>query len=192
MDLTHFTQDIFRKLVDCFARPGTTAPMPMLAKVNVNGLYDETMSVMMALLDGEVSFCIASTNEQLQKDVRMLTGAKITNLAEADFIVIPHDATVQQVETVFRNAKTGDLIDPQKSATILYEVAPNASRNNFSLQGPGIKTTYEIAMGISQQLMEIRAMRNKEFPLGIDLIMIDKQQEVYAIPRTTVMTEVAN
>ncbi len=58
------------------------------------------------------------------------------------------------------------------------------------LTGPGIETEKRLRVAGSPKWAEIRAVRNKEFPLGVDCILIDPTGRMAALPRTTKMKRV--
>lgn len=188
METTHFTQQTFRLMLDCFARPGTEKQVPVLEKIN--GIYAETLSVLYTLLDGEASFYALSDNEQLRLELAAWTGGKETEKELADFIVIAHNAAPQDVYATISEAKIGSLIDPQHAATILLEAA--GEETTYTLTGPGIQEKVTVSIPFSPAYAELRSMKNKEFPLGVDMIIIRDNGQMLALPRTTVMKEVTS
>ncbi|WP_332650043.1 phosphonate C-P lyase system protein PhnH [Lysinibacillus sp. 54212] len=190
MEMTHFTQQTFRTLMDCFARPGKKEAVQPLH--TVDGLYPETLSVLMTLLDGEVSFQTVGEEERLQRELRAWTGAKVNEFGAAEFIIVPAQAKSEQVLEALAVAKIGDLIDPQQSATFVMEVAQAQRKTVYKLTGPGIQHQEVMEIALSSDIVQLRAKRNREFPLGVDLILIDEAGKVLAIPRTTMMKEVSN
>ncbi|MEC1177913.1 phosphonate C-P lyase system protein PhnH [Metasolibacillus meyeri] len=190
METVHFTQRAFRTLLDCFARPGTVGELER--EYVVNGLYAETVTVCMSLLDGEVSFQTATEYQDINQSIRALTGGQIKPLEQADFIIIPHGTEKEQLLKAVEAAKVGDLIDPQKSATIMIELDGITPAIMAQLSGPGIKKLEMVELAVYKEFIELRTNKNKEFPLGIDCILIERSGRVIALPRTTSMNEVTN
>ena len=190
MEITHFTQQTFRTLMDCFARPGKKVALQSLH--SVEGLYPETLSVLMTLLDGEISFQALDEDERLQRELRAWTGAKMDDFNAADFIIVPAQAQLEQILAVLEVAKIGDLIDPQKSATFVMELTQQQEVTVYELKGPGIQQSEVVELALSPDIFQLRAKRNREFPLGIDMILIDEAGNVLALPRTTIIEEVKN
>ncbi|WP_042477247.1 phosphonate C-P lyase system protein PhnH [Bacillus ndiopicus] len=190
METVHYTQRAFRTLLNCFARPGTAGKLEN--NYTVNGLYAETATICMSLLDGEVSFQTANKHREINQSVHAITGCQIKSLEQADFIIIPHGTEQQQLLKAIELAKVGDLIDPQKSATIIIELDEIAPTITAQLTGPGIKTVEHIELAVGKELLALRTSKNKEFPLGIDCIFIERSGRVIALPRTTSMSEVTN
>ncbi|WP_342558390.1 phosphonate C-P lyase system protein PhnH [Metasolibacillus sp. FSL K6-0083] len=190
MEAVHFTQRAFRILLNCFARPGTAGKLE--SSHTVNNLYGETVTVCRSLLDGEVSFQTANEHREINQSLRALTGGQIEPLEQADFIIIPHGAERQQLLKAVELAKVGNLIDPQKSATIIMELDEATATIVAQLTGPGIATVENVELAVCKEFLALRASKNKEFPLGIDCIFIERSGRVIALPRTTTISEVTN
>ncbi len=55
------------------------------------------------------------------------------------------------------------------------------------LQGPGIETAENAQIAASELWMIDRAEANKEYPLGVDMILIDRHRNLMCLPRTTMI-----
>ncbi|TKI70639.1 phosphonate C-P lyase system protein PhnH [Lysinibacillus mangiferihumi] len=188
METVHFTQLTFRTLMDCFARPGSKGTLQTLH--SIDGLYPQTLSVLMTLFDGEISFQAVDDSKRLHQELRQWTGAKVKDYHEADFIIVPANANKEQILKVLEVVKIGNLIDPQQSATIVMELPQQSNEVVYQLTGPGILHKELVELGLSPDILALRAIRNREFPLGVDLILIDENGKVLALPRTTKLEEV--
>ena len=187
METVHFTQQTFRLLMDSFARPGE---QQMLQRERqMEGLYNATAATLLTLVDGEVSFYVK--DETLQREVRTWTNAKLVTVEQADFIILPASSTVAEVEAVIQQAKIGTLVDPQQSATIILEMT-REEETVFVLRGPGIKGERQMKARFMPQWLAKRAHKNREFPLGIDIICVYEDGAAFALPRTTTIQEVNN
>lgn len=182
MELTHFTQQTFRTLMTCMSRPGTKEVLQKDAMID--GIYAETMSVLRTMLDGEVTFAVVGQAPRLQQEVMAWTGANVSEVADADFILVPQHTDEAQIVEAIQQAKVGDLVDPQYSATLIVEVVAETSQQ-WQLTGPGIQDNTIIPLAITPNIVAARAARNKEFPLGVDMIFVNEHGEVVALPRTT-------
>lgn len=190
MENVHFTQRTFRTLLNCFARPGTVGQLEH--RYSVAGLYTETVTVIFSLIDSEVSFQTVGEQIEINQQIRALSGGQIKPEHMADFVIVPHSATEQQQLDTISSAKIGDLVDPQKSATIIVEIDETTPAIPIELTGPGIEEAEVIKMNISKELLALRDSKNKEFPLGVDFIFIERSGHVIALPRTTKVKEVTN
>ncbi|RHW35775.1 phosphonate C-P lyase system protein PhnH [Lysinibacillus yapensis] len=183
----HLTQGSFRKILEAMTFPGKTIPLEK-SSTEVPPLYSQTLLVCQTLLDSEVTFAVLQ-NQQVSQSIHAYTGSHETKLEEADFIVIPqmvsNEALIQ-----LKSVKTGDLRDPQKSATLFIEVDSLTEGTAFELSGPGIKDKTVIHSNLSKEFIETRALLNGEYPLGIDTLFIDRDGLILGLPRTTKVMEV--
>ena len=58
---------------------------------------------------------------------------------------------------------------------------------HLTLEGPGIANTENVEIAGSEYWMDARAEANKEYPLGVDMILIDRQSNIMCLPRTTII-----
>ncbi|TVT28965.1 phosphonate C-P lyase system protein PhnH [Salinicoccus cyprini] len=177
--MVHETQQHYRKLIDLFSRPGEMEA-GTLGIPNFTRFSDAVLATVLTLFDNEVSF---STIEQGDREEFMtLTGAKAAQNSEADFIVVKEsELTAEMMETM----KVGTLASPEKSATLIIEVEAIGSGHAYQLQGPGIKAVNALGMTLDPKWMALRDVRCAEFPIGIDLILVDRENHMTVIPRTT-------
>jgi alpha-D-ribose 1-methylphosphonate 5-triphosphate synthase subunit PhnH len=188
LDLVHDIQTSYRKVLNCMSRPGSIENIAyQIEKVDINIDFSKSTLIMMyMLLDAEVSFKIVSPKEEkIGKLVNQLTYGKYKRLEEADFIFIMKDADQDMVEQAFKAAKIGDLIDPHKSATIVVEAEEINSNKELVLTGPGIKTENYIQVKVKGNWLGEREKKNIEYPLGIDMILLDEESNIMCLPRTT-------
>jgi alpha-D-ribose 1-methylphosphonate 5-triphosphate synthase subunit PhnH len=128
-----------------------------------------------------------------------MTNARIAAAENALFLFACRDFP----STILR-AQRGTLVDPHLGATTVMEtdsVAESgkgaertAGSTRWKLTGPGIKDAAYIRVFSSDPLVIRNAFqaRNEaclEFPLGVDLILLDKSQKIVSIPRTTILEE---
>ena len=57
------------------------------------------------------------------------------------------------------------------------------------VEGPGIEQTENAELDGSENWLEERAEAVKEYPLGVDLILIDQNSNLMCLPRTTIIYE---
>lgn len=188
LDVVHDIQKVYRKVLNAMSRPGTIENVRDVEdKFNINmECYRSTYLIMLMVLDGEESFCIKD-NEDVARDVTRLTGAKNKASKDADYIFVLN--SFKDVNSVLKSAKIGTLIDPQKSATIIVEVDSINNDSKYVLKGPGIKTESNLSVSLNNDWVNARDDKNKEYPLGIDMIFTDKSGNIACIPRTTKIKE---
>lgn len=187
LDLVHDIQGVYRKVLNAMANPGVIENIDGKDKVDIDiESYNSTFLVMIMLLDGEVTFNIVSKKKiEISKLISQITYAKARELEEADYVFILEDATDEKLAEVYEKTKLGDLVNPNKSATIIAEVNCIEYGDDIELRGPGIKECNKISVNINKNWIDTRAEKNKEYPLGIDAIYIDKSGNLIGLPRTT-------
>lgn len=183
----HDIQKAYRKVIQCYSQPGKILSlkedceaMPYDTSLNKGVLIFALM-----VLDREVSYTVVSEEKRGHYQcLSQLTYAQIDE-KEGDYLFLLKDGTCQDVKEALAKSKIGNLIDPQKSATVIIEVDTLENRANYSLSGPGIHLTNEVYLPLEEELIALREDKNKEFPLGVDLLLIDQAFNVMALPRTT-------
>ena len=90
----------------------------------------------------------------------------------------------------FLHINHGSLEEPNKSATVFYlvETLSNEVMENgqsIILQGPGIKEEQLVFFDtIGHQEIEYWKESRKNYPLGVDIYLIDKNGLICGIPRS--------
>lgn len=188
LDMVHDIQTAYRKLIDSMSKPGTISDLSEEAgKLEQSqGYLPATYIAARMLLDTEVTFKVVSKREkEMALALSQSTYAKEVELEEADFIFVLSDAEPSDLIGALETAKIGELQDPHNSATIIIETAGLYGGTKLLLSGPGIQTTVKAEIQVIDEWMAIRAERNTEFPLGLDLIFTDSSHSMLALPRTT-------
>lgn len=188
IDLVHDTQEVFREILHCMSRPGTIKNIEEIGRPIGQHEYCQHSIFVTAitLLDAEVSFHIVGENaEAIGEHLSSFTFSKVAEIHEADYIFIMKDASEQMISNLFKKAKKGTLTNPQQSATILIETDRLSTENHLTLEGPGIELTEKVKIDASEHWVAERAEANKEYPLGVDLIIVDRDSNMMCLPRTT-------
>jgi alpha-D-ribose 1-methylphosphonate 5-triphosphate synthase subunit PhnH len=193
LDIVHDLQSVYRKLVDSTSRPGLISDLrkeaALVEEEDQKGCSASVLLIALTLFDQEVSFKVFSPKaDTVTQTINQLTYAKPTEAKKADFLLILHDAEKGCFEEAIINAKAGTLKNPHSSAFIIVEVESVTSGEALLLKGPGIHTTELVHLDIIENWVESRLEKNKEYPLGIDLIFIDQHHQLLALPRTTQIT----
>ncbi len=191
----HDTQQIYRKLLDCMARPGKLNSIEPFVQSLEHGdlLPKPLLSLAYTLVDREVSFhVISDQTENIQKYIHWQTFSPYADLHEADYVFIGKQLCNDEIGDLMKRLMIGTLEDPHLSATIL--IAVNALTEGpgdgvkLRISGPGIQGVKEVyADGLPIAWIEERNKLNSEFPLGIDMILTTDTGEMMAIPRTTMI-----
>lgn len=188
LDLVHDIQGAYRKILNAMSRPGIIESLVNEAeKVEMDiNFYKSTFLIMLMLLDREVSFNVISEDSiSISSLVSQITYAKIKPVEEADYIFVIRDSCDKLLKETCSKAKIGSLIDPNKSATIIAEFNEIKGNGNLEFTGPGIKEFSKVYIGGNNHWIKARNTKNEEYPLGIDVICLDKDSNALCIPRTT-------
>ncbi|WP_448544199.1 phosphonate C-P lyase system protein PhnH [Roseiflexus sp.] len=189
-----FNGRVFRILLDCLARPGRvgTLPDPPLTDPPPldNGDIPNPVAVAacMSLLDQTVSFAQAAGTVWLSADhplthwITLRSNARPVPAMMADFALLHTPASVALLEEL----KQGTLICPEHSCTVFLCVPEIiAGGATLRLSGPGIAGQAMIGLpGMTRTEIVALADRPGQFPLGIDIFLIDRHQRCAGLPRT--------
>ncbi|WHY55509.1 phosphonate C-P lyase system protein PhnH [Peribacillus simplex] len=192
LDVVHDIQTVYRKLVTATSRPGTLVVLEREARTLDVQMECLSSTILLALtvLDPEVTFkVIAKEGEAVSRMINQLTYSKPVDLPEADFIFILHDASEEQMKEAINKAKVGNLLNPHESAMIILEVPDVTKGDSMILSGPGIQEESFISLPNVSAWLGVRNEKNIEFPLGIDMYFVDRQDRLIALPRTTEIKE---
>jgi alpha-D-ribose 1-methylphosphonate 5-triphosphate synthase subunit PhnH len=180
-------QEQFRIILDSMSRPGKINVMPAIDILPPAGINKASTLVAFALLNTDVSFYVAGEgSEDITSYIALNTTARPASTNVADFIFING---LHSAEILF-DAKTGTLSYPEESATFIIdveEITENTGDNAITLilKGPGIQTETEVSIkGLDPQILSAVKEQNLEFPLGIDLILTDRNNNIICIPRS--------
>lgn len=190
IDLVHDTQEVFRTILYCMSRPGTIKNIEEIGRPIGQHEYCQHSIFVTAitLLDAEVHFHIVGENaDAIGELLSSFTFSKAAEIHEADYIFIMKDAQQPLINDVFQKAKKGTLTNPEQSATILIETDKLSNGSHLTLVGPGIEHTENVEIDASEHWVAERVEANKEYPLGVDMILIDKHSNMMSLPRTTVI-----
>lgn len=78
-------------------------------------------------------------------------------------------------------AKHGTLKNPHDSATIFAEVDEITNTSTLKLTGPGIQSEEQVHVETESEWLAERQVKNKEYPLGVDLMFIDRRQQLSCV-----------
>lgn len=185
----HSTQQTFRKVLEALSFPGKINVIDECPS-DMSPLVSQTALICLTLLDSEVTFHVAEESNLISNTVHAYTGSHRTVADNADFIILPLLTSNEEVLYKLNSAKIGDLVRPHKSATIIFEVESLTCGHQYVLKGPGIKGAIGINCSVNPEIIKKRNEINSEYPLGIDMILIDIQGNVVGLPRTTQISEV--
>lgn len=188
-DIVRATQHIYRRLVDAMSHPGQTWQLIrhpyMSMEQNPNPTW--IASVLLTLVDHETTLHVVPypDSTDLRNVMTRRTRAAEVALSDADFLAA--DVASFDPETITA-MKRGSLDYPDDGATLVLQVKSLSTTEgpSIALSGPGIKGEYIRPLGdLSTGLIAARNEVTHDYPLGIDVIVVDRSGLVMALPRTT-------
>ena len=180
-------QKHYRIILDSIARPGKISILDGVELQPPAGLNKASALTGFALLNQDVSFFVETNIEEQTHYLKINTASNTASEDSADFLFLSGQGAVRNVEM----AKPGTLRYPDTSATLILNVEQISGEvesgcTEIQLKGPGvdgIATVY--VRGLSPEIMDAIREKNLEYPLGIDSIITDEQNNIFCIPRTT-------
>ena len=165
----------FRAVLQAMSRPGTIVALP-------EGEAEPAMRLLTCLMDNETCFTVLG-DPDLAAGLARQTGGRPVALAEADFIIAAHGVT----GSCLAGCRRGSLEYPHTGATVVYLVrclgGPGMA---IGLAGPGIREREVLVVdGLGSGEPAILAAINRDFPLGVDAILLDREGRLACIPRST-------
>lgn len=177
-------QSTFRSVMDAMARPGSVqqiaatagAPSPMMRG---------TSAIALTLFDHDTPVWLdprMSETSEVTKWLKFHTGAPVVGDSTiCSFALI---ADPQALPALDRFA-FGSNEYPDRSTTLILQVASLTQGSSFELRGPGIDGTAVLQAAIQPaDLFERLAVNAALFPRGIDVVLV-AGDAIVAIPRTT-------
>ena len=182
----HDAQQVFRTLLAAMAEPLLTRALPVLPPEPPADLHPATAAALLTLLDGDVSLA-ADLAPATAEWLRFHTGVRLTDRPEeADFVLVRRGSAVPPLNCL----RQGEPAYPDRSATLLVEVAGFAARGPVEGSGPGLACPRRSSdCGLPREFWLARQQAEARFPLGVDLLLFSAG-EVMALPRSTRLTEV--
>jgi alpha-D-ribose 1-methylphosphonate 5-triphosphate synthase subunit PhnH len=179
-------QQHYRLLLDCMARPGKINVMPEMELTAPAGIHAAGALVGFALLNADVSYYVEGAGAyEVGRYLLVNTAARPVEAGGADYIFVDGSSPVE----LLRQLKVGTLSYPEEGATVVAAVeglADSAEGLALQLSGPGVQGERILYVrGLERVFFEVLTDINSEFPLGIDVILTDKDRRVACIPRST-------
>ena len=170
------SQRVFRCVLQATAQPGKLFALPP------TGVAPRE-AVALTLLDHEVAFCAVGGPPEDAERISGLTGSRIVPLPEADFALFSGGSGVG-ISTLER----GTLERPETGATAIFAVRRLSNTGTFTLKlsGPGIPDGRSLgAEGLSAEEAEAIRDSRQDYPLGVDVYLVDDAGQVAGLPRST-------
>jgi alpha-D-ribose 1-methylphosphonate 5-triphosphate synthase subunit PhnH len=183
-DQVLMSQQIYRLLLDAMARPGKIAALPELELDPPAGLFRPLAGLALTLLDQETTFAVLPERPPWSNYLGLNTGSRSAELAKAEFVILDGGDDLPQLSAVNR----GNLLFPDQGATLMIMVSAIGLAGGgigLTLQGPGGHGERRLFLnGLCPGNLERIQELNREFPLGVDLVITDRHGALVCIPRS--------
>jgi len=180
-------QEHFRVLLDAMAHPGKLFPFSEVEMVGIPGIPHGIFYIAFALLNADVHFTfLGPESENAKTYITQNTSSLVSSLEMVDFVFFPGNLDGE----FFRECKNGNLSYPEEGASLVAYVDTLSTQKldkslELSLKGPGVESINTVYIqGLDIKSLEILKDINSEFPLGLDLYVVDQNSTVMAIPRS--------
>jgi len=177
-------QRCFRQLLDAMARPGRVAQLQEIAAPP--GLSPAAAALALTLVDFETPAWLGPGTDGAAEWLRFHCGAPLASEPCRAAFACAADASRLPPLGAF---ELGSAEYPDRSTTLVLEVAALGSGEPLVLRGPGIDGSTTLAVdGFPAALRRERAELAVLFPSGLDLILTCGAR-LAALPRTTVVED---
>lgn len=170
----------FQALLAALSNPGRIFTLPGIA----TSTQESCHQIGQTLLDLETSFF--TSDRILRRDFEQ-SGARFLIASSASYLFFPDseafESMARQTIDLIAHANVGTMAAPDQGATVIVPCRFDQGQV-LRLRGPGIQHTIEIQVeGLPIEFWQLRAAKIN-YPLGIDLFLVDGGQ-VVGLPRTT-------
>lgn len=171
-DIEKINRDNFRSSLEALSRPGETKELTPLFG---SGL----LAMASVLLYAEVSHFYSG---KLDFDlIRALCGSPVHEKKDADYLFFD---SLQ--EEHLHGVKTGSPENPDSNSTLIFSALDESEYSlRVRLSGPGINGSKDITLPAAEEFIAKLAKINESFPMGIDLFIVDRNDKLLGLPRTT-------
>jgi alpha-D-ribose 1-methylphosphonate 5-triphosphate synthase subunit PhnH len=177
------SQAAFRAVLDAMAYPGRIVALPgLLGGPPPAPLGTAAAAIMLTLCDVDTPVWLDAAALSGAGYLAFHCGAPLAaNTAKARFAIIADAATLPSLD----GFALGSDEYPERSATLVIEVADLAETAGAVLRGPGIRGEARLgATGLPARFWAERAALAELFPRGIDVVFTCDAR-LAALPRTT-------
>jgi alpha-D-ribose 1-methylphosphonate 5-triphosphate synthase subunit PhnH len=177
------SQRVFRAVLDAMSHPGRvhTVELTLQAPAPLTPL---AAAIALTLADFETTLWVqASQNaEAVARYLRFHCGSPLATATAAARFAMIHDASGMPALSAFA---MGAAEYPDRSCTLIVQVASLDSGTPVRLRGPGIRDEAKLAVaGLPARFWQEWRDNTAQFPLGVDVILV-ADRKIAALVRTT-------
>lgn len=177
------SQSVFRAVMDAVARPGSIADLSFAPEPPM-GLGRAAGAVALTLFDFETPVWLDPFIDQqgAQAWLRFHCGCPLTaDPLQAAFAIVCNPESAPALGAF----NIGDAKYPDRSTTVLIEVAALTGGPSVTLRGPGIKgQTVVSPRGLPKDFWGQLSENGAQFQFGVDVLLVAGDQ-LMALPRST-------
>lgn len=174
---------VFRAIADAMAHPGEVKRIAARPPAPAQ-LMPAAAALCLTLLDFETPLWLQNPQRVVTDYLRFHCGCPLAAApAQASFALIDNTTTMPEL-SAFNPGEPGY---PDRSATLLIQVASLSNASGVQLSGPGLRLPLRLDVaGISADIWRQVQASRAAFPCGVDLVFIWGER-IAALPRTTVV-----
>jgi len=179
-------QSVFKAMMDAMARPGSIQTLsPDAAPPAPMGAAAGAIALTLCDHDTPVWLSPALNKSAVPGWLSFHTGATVTpEKSEARFAFVDNGMAL----STFGLFAPGTQEYPDRSTTVVIEIAALDGGRTLALMGPGIKTVTEIApVGLPETFIRLWNENRVLFPRGVDIVLA-AGSSFLCLPRTTKIT----
>jgi len=180
-DPAHDNQRIFRAILLTMSRPGTVTVLGNWPRPP-KGLHPAAAAVCLALVDMDTPLWMEpDAPGGIETYLRFHCGCPVARAPENGAFALILDGYKLPDLNRFN---PGDIEYPDRSATLIIQVASMDVGRGVQLSGPGIQGATRLhADGLDAGFWQALQRNNNRFPLGFDVILAT-ETEIVSLPRT--------
>ncbi len=175
------SQRVFRAALDALACPGSIHEIPLAVR-SPAPLAPAAAALALTLADFETPLWLQPPNAAAADYLRFHCGCPIAADPAAARFALVHDARTLPPLASFNR---GEIDYPDRSATLIVQVAALAAGAGGKLRGPGIREHALLAVqGLPARFWNEWRENAQLFPCGVDVILV-ADGRIAGLPRTT-------
>ncbi len=183
VDPVRESQAVFREMMECMARPGRITQFDRAPEAPA-GVDKAAGAVALTLFDFETLVWLDPSLAESEAEawLRFHCGCPLTDRVENAAFALVTDMAKAPALAAFHQ---GDAKYPDRSTTVILQIAGLEGGPTVTLSGPGIQTTTDIApQGLPGDFWRQLETNQAQFQFGVDLLLVAGDR-LLALPRTT-------
>ncbi len=170
MDIEKFNRVNFRSFLKAISYPGTP--------FKIESIYNSyILAAASTFVSPETTYYIDDT-DKVKESAAIITNGLTSKPEDADYIF----SDKLDIELLSKS-KSGDFLNPDKSATLFFQTLVT-NQIQVTLSGAGINGKKRDSLSIGKDFIESFYKKNMNFPVGVDVFLLNSNGYVVALPRS--------